>query len=230
MIKARFLGHSCWHFQIDEHSIVIDPFLTGNPLAAVAPDDLQVDTILITHGHSDHVGDALSIARRCDALVVGCFEVATYFEQKGVRTHAMHLGGSFEFPFGTVKMTPALHGSGLFEDGQMIYMGNPAGFLLRIGDRTLYHSGDTALFSDMKLLTRAHRIDVAFLPIGDNFTMGIDDAVEAVKFLNPVRVVPMHYNTFEVVKADPELFQRRVRQETLAECVIVNPGEELEIA
>src|SRR5579872_6322531 len=132
MVKARFLGHSCWQFSSAQHSILIDPFLTGNPVAAARPEELKVEAVLVTHGHSDHIGDTLSIALRNDALVVGCFEVATFFEQKGARTHAMHLGGTHTFPFGTVKMIPALHGSGLVENGQMIYLGNPAGFLIQM--------------------------------------------------------------------------------------------------
>ena len=229
MMKARFLGHACWQLSDGQRSIVIDPFLMGNPAAAARPEELQVEAILISHGHSDHVGDALSIAKRMGALVIGCFEVATYFQQKGVEAHAMHLGGAHSFPFGTVKMTPALHGSGLVEDGRMIYMGNPAGFLIGMGDRVIYHSGDTALFSDMKLIGRNRKIDLALLPIGDNYTMGIDDAIEAVKLLDPARVVPMHYNTFDLIRADAEEFKRRVLAETGAGCDIVAPGESIEV-
>ncbi|MCA1594813.1 MAG: metal-dependent hydrolase [Chloroflexi bacterium] len=228
-MTARFLGHSCWQLSTEHHSIVIDPFLTGNPLAAVHPEDLNVDAVLVTHGHSDHLGDTLAIAKRCDALVVGCFEVATYLGQKGARVHAMHLGGKHTFPFGAVKMIPALHGSGLVEDGQIIYLGNPAGFVIEMGDRAVYHSGDTALFSDMKLVSRQRKMDLALLPIGDNFTMGIDDAVEAVRLIEPVRVIPMHYNTFEVVRADPEEFARRVAQQTRSVCEVVQPGQEIQI-
>jgi L-ascorbate metabolism protein UlaG (beta-lactamase superfamily) len=184
---------------------------------------MDVEAVLVTHGHSDHIGDTEAIARRCDALVVGCFEVANYFLKKGLKTHPMHLGGTHTFPFGTVKMTLALHGSSLEENGQVIYMGSPAGFLIQMGGKTIYHSGDTALFGDMALLAR-HNIDLALLPIGDNFTMGIDDAVEAVKLLKPARVIPMHYNTFDLVKADPEEFARRVRSETTALCEVLVPG------
>jgi L-ascorbate metabolism protein UlaG (beta-lactamase superfamily) len=213
----------------DQHCIVIDPFLTGNPLAAAKPEDLKVDAVLVSHGHSDHLGDSADIARRNNAPVIGCFELATYLGQQGVQTHAMHLGGAHTFPFGSVKLTPAFHGTGLLDGGQIIYLGNPAGFLIRMGDRTIYHSGDTALFSDMKLLTQRGKIDLALLPIGDNFTMGIEDAVEAVKLIEPDYVVPMHYNTFDLIRANPDDFARLVRQQTRSLCEVVQPGQEIQI-
>jgi L-ascorbate metabolism protein UlaG (beta-lactamase superfamily) len=229
MITAKFLGHSCWTLTSDQHCIVIDPFLTGNPLAAAKPEDLKVDAVLVSHGHSDHLGDSADIARRNNAPVIGCFELATYLGQQGVQTHAMHLGGAHTFPFGSVKLTPAFHGTGLLDGGQIIYLGNPAGFLIRMGDRTIYHSGDTALFSDMKLLTQRGKIDLALLPIGDNFTMGIEDAVEAVKLIEPDYVVPMHYNTFDLIRANPDDFARLVRQQTRSLCEVVQPGQEIQI-
>jgi L-ascorbate metabolism protein UlaG (beta-lactamase superfamily) len=188
-----------------------------------------VDAVLVSHGHSDHLGDSADIARRNNAPVIGCFELATYLGQQGVQTHAMHLGGAHTFPFGSVKLTPAFHGTGLLDGGQIIYLGNPAGFLIRMGDRTIYHSGDTALFSDMKLLTQRGKIDLALLPIGDNFTMGIEDAVEAVKLIEPDYVVPMHYNTFDLIRANPDDFARLVRQQTRSLCEVVQPGQEIQI-
>ena len=228
-VRARFLGHACWQISTRDHSIVIDPFLTGNPVAAARPEDLQVEAVLITHGHSDHIGDAVDIAKRCDALVIGCYELTSYLGQKGVRTHGMHLGGSHEFGFGSVKLVQAFHGSGLIEGDNIIYLGNPAGLLIRMGGKTVYHSGDTALFGDMKLFSRQNKIDLAVLPIGDNYTMGIDDAIEAVKLLDPVRVVPMHYNTFDLLKADPDEFARRVHSETHARCTVLAPGAEIQV-
>lgn len=228
MPRVTFLGHSC--FTLEEHGrvLLIDPFLTGNPLAAARPDQLHPEAILISHAHNDHFGDAIEIARRAGAEIVANFEIATWCQQAGVKAHGMHLGGAHTFDWGWVKLTPAWHGSTLIDAAGFHTLGNPAGLLIRLGERTIYHAGDTALFGDMALIGRRHPIDLALLPIGDNFTMGPDDALEAVRLLQPRRVVPMHYNTFDLIAQDPNAFARRVAAETGAECVVLAPGESLQ--
>lgn len=227
MPNLRYLGHACFEVRDGSTSVLIDPFLTGNPQAAANADELSPTAILVTHGHNDHVGDALAISRRCGATIVGNYEIATFLGSKGASNHGMHIGGAYQFPWGWVKLTPAWHGSTYTDADGMHTLGMPTGALLRLGERLLYHAGDTSLFSDMSLIAR-HGIEVALLPIGDNFTMGPDDALEAVKYLQPKVVVPMHYNTFDLIRQDPQSFARRVEAETPARCVVLGPGESLD--
>ncbi|MBI3910831.1 MAG: metal-dependent hydrolase [Armatimonadetes bacterium] len=227
MPTLTFLGHACCEARAGETRVLFDPFLTGNPLAAIRPEDLTPTAILITHAHNDHLGDAAAIARRSGALVVSTFEIATFLEHMGLKAHGMHIGGSRAFNWGRVKLTPAWHGSTYLDEHGFHPLGTPAGFLLTLEGRTLYHAGDTALFGDMQLIGRAG-IDLALLPIGDNYTMGPDDAVEAVKLLRPRAVVPIHYNTFPVIEQDPKAFAARVARETDARCIVLNPGESTE--
>lgn len=208
-MKLTYWGHSCFLVETGSHVLLIDPFLSGNPSAPVQPPQVRCDFILITHGHNDHVGDALDIARRVNAMVISNHEIATYCSQNGVRSHGMHIGGGHDFAFGRVKLTPAWHGSALQTETGFVYMGNPTGILITAGNKTVYHAGDTGLFGDMKLLGEMHSIDVALLPIGDNYTMGIDDAVKAVELLRPRLAIPMHYNTFEVIACDPQQFAKK---------------------
>jgi L-ascorbate metabolism protein UlaG (beta-lactamase superfamily) len=227
MLKVTFLGHSCFTLSDGTHTVVIDPFLTGNPACPVKAEDLQVHAVLVTHGHGDHLGDAVPLSRRCGATVVACHEIAQYCAGQGATVHGMHIGGAHVFPFGRVKLTPAWHGSGIETPNGVVYGGTPCGFVVEMGGRTVYHSGDTALFGDMDLIGRLNKIDLALVPIGDNYTMGPDDAVEAVRFLKPNRVVPMHYGTFDVIRQDGAAFARRL--ERLAACTVLQPGESLEL-
>jgi L-ascorbate metabolism protein UlaG (beta-lactamase superfamily) len=225
-MKATFLGHSCFLLEDGKHRIIIDPFLTGNPVCPVKEADIEVSAVLVSHGHGDHLGDAVAISRRCGAPVIACYELAGHCESLGATAHGMHIGGGHNFPFGRVKLTPAWHGAGIEHNGQVVYGGTPSGFVIDMAGRTIYHTGDTGLFGDMELIGRLHKPHLLLVPIGDNYTMGPDDAVEAVRMVKPHRVVPMHYNTFELIRQDPVAFQKRV--ERITECVILEPGQSLE--
>lgn len=225
MTRAQFLGHSCVLLHNGSHRLIIDPFISGNPHATVEADQIDVQYVLVTHGHGDHVGDAISIAKRNHAIIIANFELSMLCQRHGCKVHPMHIGGAHNFDFGRVKLTIAHHGSG-YGDNSDIYTGPPVGFLVTLGGKTVYHSGDTGLFYDMKLIGEMNKIDLAFLPIGDNFTMGIDDAVKAVEFLRPKTVVPFHYSTFPVIDASPGEFVMKVGEKASAR--ILNPGEHID--
>jgi L-ascorbate metabolism protein UlaG (beta-lactamase superfamily) len=227
MPTLTFLGHAACEVRSGDVSILIDPFLTGNPAAVSGPEDHQPTAILISHAHNDHVGDAVAIAKRASATIVANFEIASFLQGKGAKAHPLHVGGGHEFPWGWVKLTPAWHGSTYQEGDTMHALGTPCGLLLRLGSRLLYHAGDTALFGDMALIGR-QPIHLALLPIGDNFTMGPDDALEAVKLLRPEVVVPVHYDTFDLIRQDAPAFARRVESETRSRCILLKPGESVE--
>jgi L-ascorbate metabolism protein UlaG (beta-lactamase superfamily) len=225
-VEATWYSHACFLIQSPKARILIDPFLSGNPLAPVKADQVAADYILVSHGHGDHVGDTVAIAARTGATVVSNFEIQNWMVSKGVKNvHPQHIGGGFDYPWGRVKLTQALHGSAL-PDGS--YGGNPCGFLLYLEGKKIYHACDTGLFGDMKLIGE-EGIDLAILPIGDNFTMGPDDALRAVKLIEPELVVPIHYNTFDIIKQDPNAWAARVEKETRARVVVLKPGETLEI-
>lgn len=209
MPRATYLSHSAFLLEGSKGRIVIDPFLSDNPRATVAPEALKVDYVLLTHGHGDHLGDGIKIARANNATVIAPYELALYCQEKGCNVHPMHIGGSFEFPFGRVKLTIAHHGS-MTPDGR--YAGNPCGYLVMMDGKTFYHTGDTGLFYDMKLIGEMHPIHLAVLPIGGNFTMDIHDAVKAAELLRPKMVVPMHYNTFDIIQASPDQFVDMVKK------------------
>ncbi|MCS7166071.1 MAG: metal-dependent hydrolase [Gemmatales bacterium] len=225
--KATWLGHACVLIRTERHSILIDPFLSGQPQPPpISAQQVSADFILLTHGHVDHVGDTVSIARRTGATVISNYEIISWLQNQGLsKVHPMHIGGSYRFAFGRLKLTPAMHGSGL-PDGS--YGGNPCGFLLFLDGCTIYHAGDTGLFGDMALLGEA-KIDLAFLPIGDNFTMGPEDALRAVKLLQPRRVVPIHYNTWDLIRQDAQAWAEMVRKETSAEPIVLAVGSSVEL-
>ncbi len=209
MLKLTYYGHSVFLLDDGKTKLIIDPFIEGNPSSPVKEKDVKVEYIVVTHGHGDHLGDAVSIAKRNDATIIAVNELANYVAEKGAKAHNMHIGGGFNFPFGRLKFTIAHHGS---SSGEGTYTGEPSGALVTMGGKTVYHAGDTGLFSDMKLIGETNPVDVFLVPIGDNFTMGIDDAVKAVELVNPKYVVPMHYNTFPIIQADPESFIRKISE------------------
>lgn len=226
-MKVSYHGHSVVQVETGSHTILIDPFISGNEMCDLDADSVKADVILLTHGHNDHVGDTEVIAKRNDALVVAPNELADYLAGKGLNTHNMHIGGAHEFDFGKVKYTQAFHGSSFTEnDGTIIYTGMPGGILLTVDGKTIYHVGDTGLFSDLKLIGDMNDIDVAFVPIGDNFTMGPDDALIATDWINAKVSVPVHYNTFPVIKQDPDAFARKVKT---GEGKVMKVGEELKL-
>jgi len=226
MLTVKYLSHSCFTISDGTHNLIIDPFLGGNPKAEVKPEDVKADFVLVTHGHGDHWGDTETIAKKNDALVIGPNEIAVHASKQGLKAHNMHIGGGFNFPFGRVKLTIAHHG---FSDGEAGFDigGNPCGFIITMDGKKIYHAGDTGLFLDMKLIGE-EGIDLAMLPIGDNFTMGINDAVKAVEFIKPKQTIPMHYNTFDLIAVDPEEFKTKLAAKNF-NAEILNVGDELKL-
>ena len=225
--QLTWWGHGSWQVKTAGKTILLDPFLEASPTAPLKVSEANADYILVSHGHFDHVADVPAIANRTGATVVAIYEIAAWFgAQHGVQnTLGMNLGGSVALPFGRVKLTPAWHSSKLPDgsDG-----GTAGGFLLSLADGNIYFACDTALFSDMQLIGR-QGIDLAVLPIGDLFTMGPDDALEAVKLVRPRRVVPDHYNTWSPIQQDAQNWAERVRRETNAEPVIMSPGDTIQL-
>lgn len=227
MNRLTFHGHSAFELVTSKATrIMFDPWLNDNPKSDIKTSDVdRLDYIMISHGHGDHFSDVVELAKQTDATVLGTFELVSLCQAQGVKKgHAMSVGGGYTFPFGYVKLTPALHGTGIDGGADGIYSTMPNGFWVDLGDARVYHSGDTALLTDLQLLQG--KVDVAMLPIGDNFTMGPEDAARAVEFIKPRVVIPMHYNTFDVIKQDPERFRSLVGG--AAEVVVLQPGESYE--
>jgi L-ascorbate metabolism protein UlaG (beta-lactamase superfamily) len=218
MPELKFLGHACFLLSEGKNSLIIDPFLTGNPITKDNAEQIDCQYILVSHGHDDHLGDAVSIARSTGATIITTAEIARACIEKCVSAHAMHIGGKHSFDFGFIRITPAFHGSG-------IPGGHACGFIINFFGKTFYHTGDTGLFSDMSLLGRLEKIDVALLPIGDNYTMGPSDAAEAAGMIKPKLVVPMHYNTWPIIAQDPVAFKQDVENRFGIPVQIMQPGE-----
>lgn len=227
-MKITWFGHSAFRLDFADKVVLIDPFLTGNPAATATPDQFSPKAILLTHAHSDHVGDTIAIAKRAGSRVIATFELGEWIGEQGVKDAigANH-GGTVAFDGGTVKLVPAWHTSSYVHNGQVVAPGIPAGLIVRMDGRTIYFAGDTALFLDMQLIGEAG-LDVAVLPIGDHFTMGPDDALRAVELLHPKQVVPCHYNTFPPIQQDANAFKRQVESKTGAKCAVLEPGQSLE--
>ena len=222
-MDIRFLGHSCFEITGEGVTLLVDPFLSGNPKAAVSADDVDPDVILLTHGHGDHYGDVVDIAKRTGATVVALVEIANEIGEQGVEdVRDPNIGGTVTFDWGWVKLTPAWHTS-TTPNGTVTV---PAGLLINVGGTVVYHLGDTALFSDLQLeARRGDGVDVALVPIGGHYTMDRHDAVTAVEFVSPKTVIPCHYDTFPPIETDAEAFKSDVESSTAASVVLLQPGE-----
>jgi L-ascorbate metabolism protein UlaG (beta-lactamase superfamily) len=225
--RITWLGHAAVALETAGYHVLVDPFFTGNPKAAITADQAKADFILISHGHGDHVGDSVTIAKRTGATVISNYEISLWLEKQGVKkVHGQQHGGGFMHPFGRVKLTLAFHGS-MLPDGAN--GGNPCGFLFYLKDgKKIYHAADTGLFGDMRLIGE-EGIDLALLPIGDNYTMGPDDSIRALKLIEPKQVIPIHYNTFPVIAQDVQAWAARVKAETTAEPIVLEPGQTLSL-
>ena len=224
--KVTWYGHAAMGLETDGFDVLVDPYLSECPTAAVSPEDVNPDFILLSHGHGDHLGDTVSIAKRSHATVISNAELSGWLDKQGLTTHAQHLGGGYKHPFGYLKLTLAIHGSGL-PDGS--YGGNPAGFLLTTNDgKKIYLACDTGLFGDMRLIGE-EGVDLAVLPIGDNYTMGPDDALRAVKLIGPKEVIPIHYDTFGLIAQDADAWAKRVEEETSTKVHVIKPGESITV-
>ncbi len=218
MLTFNYYGHACFRLDDGKYKLLFDPFLTGNPQASIKPDDIETDYIFVTHAHADHVGDGYDILKRTGATAVGIPEI-TDFGGENVKSINMNLGGTLQLPFGFARMVQALHSAG-------IAGGVACGYVIGIGGKVIYFAGDTALFGDMKFIGERDQIDYAILPIGGHYTMDIVDAAKAVEILGAKNVIPVHYNTWDIIKQNPEEFKALVKN---AKVHIVKPGGTLNL-
>jgi|Deesub1362A_J573_1020465.scaffolds.fasta_scaffold00050_128 L-ascorbate metabolism protein UlaG (beta-lactamase superfamily) len=226
-VKIQWLGHAAFMLESSK-KVLIDPFITGNPVAPVTPDELNPDLIVVTHGHGDHLGDAVGISKRTGSKIVGIHEVSQFVNGKGAQGIGMNIGGTAVVDGVPITMTPATHSADIEDEGEMISAGSPAGVIIEMDGIKIYHTGDTGLFYDMKLIGDLYEPDVMLLPIGSWYTMGIKEAVKALELVSPKVAVPMHYNTFEVIQQDPEKFKDLAAEQVPdVRVVILKPGEEL---
>ncbi|HEY3274407.1 MAG TPA: metal-dependent hydrolase [Methanocella sp.] len=225
-MKITWHGHSAFELQ-DSMITLIDPFLTGNTMADITADEIDPDVIAVTHGHADHMGDTLNIAKRTGCKVVAMSEIAKYLQSQGVDASGGNIGGTIEIG-AKYTFVPAMHSNGIDEAGFGWDAGSPAGIVVS-DDVAVYHAGDTALFGDMTLIHELYKPKVAMLPIGGRFTMDVSQALLAVKMIRPQFVLPMHYNTFDVIRADAGKFQRLVEDQTDAEVIIMEPGDSIDV-
>lgn len=227
-IKITWLGHSAFLLEAEKR-LLIDPFISGNPMAPCTPEELNPDVLVITHGHQDHLGDAIEIGKRTGCRIISIHEVANYIKSKGVFAEGMNKGGTMHVEGIKLTMTNALHSSSIDASGFSFDGGSPAGFIIQINGRTIYHAGDTGVFGDMQLIGELYEPEIALLPIGGHFTMGIKEAVKAVELIRPKIAIPMHYNTFDVISQDPLEFQQSVESKTSTKVIIMKPGESIEL-
>lgn len=219
--KFHYINHACFMVEKNGSAIIFDPFLDGNPEGLTAK-DIKADYVFVSHGHFDHLGSAFEIAKNCNATIISTAEICALAEEAGCKAHGMHLGGTFKFPFGKVRIAPAFHGSG-------VPGGHACGFVVDFYGTTFYFAGDTALYSDMQLLPQLDAFTYAVLPIGGNFTMDPADACLAAKFLNAKYVIPVHYNTWPPIEQDVVAYKADVEETTNSKVLIVNPGESIKM-
>jgi L-ascorbate metabolism protein UlaG (beta-lactamase superfamily) len=219
-MDIRFLGHAAFALEHDGKTVLIDPFLTGNPKAAASAADVAADAILLTHGHGDHFGDTVDIAKRTGAPVVAITEIAGEIAEEGIEANDVNIGGTAEYDWGSVQLTPAFHTSTTPKGTVSL----PAGLVIEFGDKRIYHIGDTALFSDLALPKRRGRLDVALVCIGGHYTMDRFDAVVAAEFLGADQIIPCHYDTFPAIETDAQAFKSDVQNAGFAEVVVLEPG------
>ncbi len=225
-MKITWLGHSAFMIE-GTKKVLVDPFITGNDKAPVKPDDLDCDIIAVTHGHGDHLGDAIFISKRKDVPVLAIYEIAEYINSKGAKAVGMNFSGTYDYEGAKITMVPAMHSSGITETGFSHSGGLPAGFIIEMDGKVVYHAGDTGLFGDMKIIGEIYKPDVALLPIGGLFTMDTRLAAIAAKWIKPKVVIPMHYNTWPPINANPELMRGELEKENI-KLVVLNPGESYE--
>lgn len=224
-MKINYIGHAGFFITADSAGILIDPFISGNPLAIANFDKNLVKDILITHGHFDHLGDSIEIAKESNATITAVFELASYCARMGAKATGMNIGGKIQLQDATAKVYPAFHSSA---DNEGTYLGCPCSFIMEVGGKTIYHAGDNCLNQELKTIGELHKVDIALLPIGGHFTMGIDDAIIAAKWLNADTIIPMHYDTFPPIKTNPSEFESKVAAAG-KKCTIIKPGETIEI-